>query len=226
MTKTLSPAEENYLKAIYKTGERLNGANAGTNALAAELQTTPASVTDMIKRLSEKNLVFYEKYKGSSLTLEGSALAKSLIRRHRIWEVFLFEKLRYGWEEVHDIAEQLEHVHSPDLIDRLDVLLGRPRFDPHGDPIPDAEGNFTQRELILLSEMSCGASGTVAGVDEHTPIFLRQLDALKIKLHSALKIIDRFEFDGSMQILIDGLRETSVSEKIGRNLFILPVLAG
>ena len=156
----ISQAEENYLKAIYKINER-EGKSANTNAISAAMNTTAASVTDMLKRLAEKEFINYEKYKGVTLTTEGARTATALVRKHRIWEVFLCDKLGYSWDECHDLAEQLEHIHSADLIDRMDTFLGKPKFDPHGDPIPDSEGNYTTRQQVLLGEMKVGENGVM-----------------------------------------------------------------
>ena len=216
----LSQTEENYLKAIFKTEERTAGAAANTNAIAAALETTPASVTDMLKRLSEKRLIHYEKYKGVTLTTQGGECAKMLVRKHRLWEVFLVEKLHYRWDQVHDLAEQLEHIQSEDLIDRLDYFLGTPRFDPHGDPIPDAKGIFIQREQILLSELENHQEGIVVGVYEHAPAFLKQLDALKIALGTTIKIIDRYEFDHSLKIVINTKETALISQKVSKSIFV------
>ena len=137
-----STAEENYLKAIFKITEK-EGKTATTNAIAAALNTTAASVTDMLKRLAEKDLINYEKYRGVQLSSGGEQIATILIRKHRLWEVFLVNKLGFAWDEVHELAEQLEHIQGEALVERLDEYLGRPQFDPHGDPIPDAEGRWT-----------------------------------------------------------------------------------
>jgi DtxR family Mn-dependent transcriptional regulator len=152
----LSSTEENYLKAIYKLS--FKSENATTNDIAEKVNTKAASVTDMIKKLSDKSLVYYEKYKGVHLSPEGIKIAKSLVRQHRLWEVFLVDKLGYKWDEVHDLAEQLEHITDVIFIDRLDSFLGKPRFDPHGDPIPDSEGNIIEQQHILLSDASIGQS--------------------------------------------------------------------
>jgi len=149
-------AEENYLKAIYKLSNRDVSA-VSTNRIAHEMSTSAASVTDMVKRLAEKNMVGYEKYKGVKLTENGLEKAKSMIRNHRLWEVFLVEKLNFGWDEIHDLAEELEHIGSVELIARLDNFLGNPKFDPHGDPIPDAKGKMLLRSQVLLSQIKTGS---------------------------------------------------------------------
>jgi DtxR family Mn-dependent transcriptional regulator len=152
---SLSQTEENYLKAIFKISEQQD-APASTNAISQAIRISAASVTDMLKRLAEKDLIHYEKYKGVILTPAGNRLATRLIRKHRLWEVFLVEKLHFSWDKVHEIAEQLEHIRSPELVERLDQFLGNPKYDPHGDPIPDAEGKFTHRQQVSLDELHPG----------------------------------------------------------------------
>ncbi len=215
----LSHTEENYLKAIFKISER-SGSTASTNAIARLLHTSAASVTDMIKRLSEKDLINYEKYKGVTLTPEGSDIAKLLIRKHRLWEVFLVEKLHFSWDKVHDIAEQLEHIRSKELIGRLEEYLGFPKFDPHGDPIPDAEGNFTFRKQLLLHELAPGDTGVIVGVQDHAPDFLQYLDHSKLVLGAEVTVLEHFSYDESMRILINGATEQALSKKVSQNIFV------
>lgn len=215
----LSVTEENYLKAIYKISER-DGKAAGTNAIGSELSTTAASVTDMIRRLSSKDLVHYEKYRGVSLTDEGNRLATGLIRKHRLWEVFLVEKLEFTWDKVHELAEQLEHIQSAELVERLDIFLERPKYDPHGDPIPDAEGNFAPRVQIELSKLAIQEEGTIVGVQEDAEAFLQYLDKTGLVLGAKLKVLEKFEFDGSVLLLLNGSEQLTVSSKICKNLFV------
>lgn len=215
----ISHAEENYLKAIFKISEKEAKA-ASTNAIAAEMQTTAASVTDMLKRLAEKNLIDYEKYRGVQLTTEGSRVATALIRKHRLWEVFLVDKLGFAWDEVHDLAEQLEHVQGNNLIDRLDTFLGHPKFDPHGDPIPDAEGRWSFRQQVLLSTLKPGDRAAVTGVDDHSPAFLQYLDQLGLTLGAGLELLERFPYDQSLRVRTPDGRELVLSEKVGQNLFV------
>jgi DtxR family transcriptional regulator, Mn-dependent transcriptional regulator len=215
----ISQTEENYLKAIYKITERDNKA-ASTNAIAAAMNTTAASVTDMFNRLKTKNLVHYAKAKGVTLTTEGGDLATSLIRKHRIWEVFLCEKLGYTWDECHDLAEELEHVQDNDLTNRLDRFLGFPRFDPHGDPIPDADGNFTPRSQVLLSEMKVGEKGVIVGVQEHSSTFLQYLDKQKLTLGVELSLLEIFEFDDSIKLNLKETGDVIVSSRVSQNLFL------
>lgn len=220
MSFAISQTEENYLKAICKiTHESDNPAT--TNAVAAVMNTTPASVTDMLKRLAEKSLLHYEKYKGVSLTKEGKQLAWSLIRRHRLWEVFLVDKLNFAWDEVHDIAEQLEHIQSPALVEKLDSYLGFPRYDPHGDPIPDINGHFLKREQWLLSALKPGEKGKVVGVNEHSASFLKYLDQLGLVLGTELEVIERFEYDQSAKIELNQRVTLIVSHKLCDHLFVI-----
>jgi DtxR family transcriptional regulator, Mn-dependent transcriptional regulator len=218
----ISHAEENYLKAIFKIAEKDDKA-VNTNAISAAMQTTAASVTDMLKRLAEKNLVQYERYKGVLLTAEGSRLATALIRKHRLWEVFLVDKLGFSWDEVHDLAEQLEHVQGEALVQRLDVFLGRPRFDPHGDPIPDAEGRWVFRPQSALAILEPGAQGVITGVQEHSTAFLQYLGQQGLTLGISLEIIERFAFDQSVRVRTGAGEELTLSEKVSKNLLITPV---
>ena len=211
-------AEENYLKAIFKIEEK-EGKAASTNAVAAAMQTTPASVTDMLKRLAEKELIAYEKYRGVQLTEQGSQVAVSLIRKHRLWEVFLVNKLGFAWDEVHDIAEQLEHVQGDLLITRLDVFLEHPQFDPHGDPIPNAEGRWAFRSQILLANLLPGARGAVSGVEDHTAPFLQYLDQLGLRLGTEIELLERMAYDQSVRVRV-GDRELILSEKVSRHLYV------
>lgn len=221
----ISQAEENYLKAIFKISEKASKA-ASTNAIAAELQTTAASVTDMLKRLSDKNLIDYEKYRGVLLTPEGNQLATSLIRKHRLWEVFLVEKLGYAWDEVHDLAEQLEHVQGDTLVARLDSFLGHPKFDPHGDPIPDAEGQWAFRQQAPLATLQPGERGVITGVDDHSSAFLQYLDQMGLVLGAQVELLERFLYDQSMRVRTPGGLEITLSEKVGQNLYVKKVDEG
>jgi len=215
----ITQTEENYLKAIYKIAEK-EKKSVGTNAISAQMKTTAASVTDMIKRLSEKGLVNYQKYKGVNLTSVGNKHATNLIRKHRLWEVFLVDKLNFRWEQVHDIAEQMEHIVSDNLITRLDAFLGHPRFDPHGDPIPNAEGKFTIRVQNLLSDISPNRKVNVLGVKEHDSPFLEYLNSLKIALGTTLEILEIIPFDKSMKIRINDSQETIISNKVAQTLLV------
>lgn len=211
--------EENYLKAIlFLAKDSQKGAT--TNAIAERLETKAASVTDMLKRLSEKELLVYKKYQGVRLTDEGRRVAIRTVRKHRLWEVFLVEKLGFGWEEVHDIAEQLEHIQSVELSDRLDAYLGHPQYDPHGDPIPDKKGSFPTRSDLMLSECGPTEKVIVKGVKDTSPDFLRYLEKLGIGLGSAIRIMEKEEFDGSMKVDIEEAEQTNLSAKVCNNLFV------
>ena len=218
-----SETEENYIKAIFKITEKNQGA-ATTNAIANHLSTSPASVTDMLKRLSTKDYFHYEKYKGVYLTSKGIDMATQLIRKHRLWEVFLVEKLKFSWDQVHDIAEQLEHIDSDELIVRLDDYLDNPKYDPHGDPIPNAEGKFTIRNQVTLHSLAKNEKGTVVGVREHDTPFLQYLNQFNIKLGTDLKVISHIDYDHSMKVLIDNEVEHILSLKACSNLFIKKAL--
>ncbi|MCB0547752.1 MAG: metal-dependent transcriptional regulator [Phaeodactylibacter sp.] len=215
----ISHTEENYLKAIFKISER-DGKPASTNAISSEMSTSAASVTDMIKRLSDKTLIHYERYRGVTLTGQGAQIATHLIRKHRLWEVFLVDKLHFSWDEVHEIAEQLEHIKSQGLVERLDEYLGFPKFDPHGDPIPDADGNFAIRKQVLLSELKHSERGLVVGVQDHSTAFLQYLDRMALVLGTPVEVLEYFEYDESMRVLISGEREQVLSKKVCQNLFI------
>lgn len=216
---SISQTEENYLKAIFKICEKESKA-ASTNAIAKEMTTSAASVTDMLKRLAKKGLINYQKHKGVTLTDQGDKIATNLIRKHRLWEVFLVEKLNFSWDEVHIIAEQLEHIKSPELVERLDQFLGSPKFDPHGDPIPDADGNFAQRKQMLLSELKVKEQGIIVGVEESSTAFLQYLNKMELVLGVKVRVIEVFEYDESVKILINETQELVVSSKVSQNLFI------
>jgi DtxR family transcriptional regulator, Mn-dependent transcriptional regulator len=215
----LSQTEENYLKTIYRIAEIADKA-VSTNAIAAQMNTTPASVTDMLKRLAEKQMIHYEKYRGVSLTEKGSKIATTLVRKHRLWEVFLVEWLHFAWDEVHDLAEQLEHIQSDELVERLDIFLNHPKFDPHGDPIPDADGNYTERKQRLLCNVEASNGGVVVGVNEHSPAFLQYLNKIGINIGTRIDIIEVFEYDGSRKALINNDKDILLSGKICENIFL------
>lgn len=215
----LSTAEENYLKAIFKISERAQK-SASTNSIAKQLSTSAASVTDMIKRLAEKQLIDYEKYKGVNLTSLGNKMATQLIRKHRLWEVFLVKKLRFSWDQVHDIAEQLEHIESAELTMRLDAFLDYPKFDPHGDPIPNADGKFTIRSRTPLSDMHKGQEGMLVGVKEHQTDFLQYLNSLNIKLGTSIMVLETMPYDGSMKVQLDHKTEILVTAMVAQNLLL------
>jgi DtxR family Mn-dependent transcriptional regulator len=211
--------EENYLKAIFSLYNKENK-EVSTNTIAKKLKTKPSSVTDMIKKLSNKDLVKYEKYRGVTLTQKGINIAVTIIRNHRIWEVFLVEKLGYKWDEVHEIAEQLEHIKSEELIDRMDDFLDNPKFDPHGDPIPDKTGKFTKRKkAVLLSELAIKEKGIIVGVKNTSNDFLQYLEEKTLTLGKEIKVMKEFEFDKSRSLIVNE-KEITISREVCVNLII------
>ena len=218
MKTELSFTEENYLKAIFSLSRKSNTA-ISTNHLAEKLDTKPSSITDMIKKLADKKLVNYKKYQGVSLTKKGKLTAISIIRNHRLWEVFLVDKLDFKWDEVHDLAEQLEHIKSNQLIERLDSFLNHPTHDPHGDPIPDKNGNIELRNSEPLANAEVGTNSIVVGVHDSSSEFLKFLDKFSIKLGSKIKVIQKEDFDDSMLIEVDK-SQFSISHQVTKNLLI------
>ncbi|MEW5676645.1 metal-dependent transcriptional regulator [Flavobacterium enshiense] len=215
-------SEENYLKAIYHLSlSQKQGVS--TNAIAALIESKASSVTDMIKKLADKELVIYQKYQGVMLTDKGLMAAKMIVRKHRLWEVFLVEKLDFAWDEVHDVAEELEHIKSEKLINKLDAFLGFPTEDPHGDPIPDKNGNIIKVEKQLLSEMEIGQTGICVGVKDSSSSFLQYLDKQQIALGSKIKVMAKESFDMSLTIEVNG-KTMIISNKIAGNLFAKTVL--
>lgn len=211
-------SEENYLKSIYHLTTRLDS-EVSTNAIAEIMETKASSVTDMLKKLAEKDLVNYKKYQGVSLTDAGKLSAKMIVRKHRLWEVFLVEKLDFSWDEVHDIAEQLEHIKSEKLINKLDDFLGNPTEDPHGDPIPDAQGRIIAIEKQLLSELLTNQSGICVGVKDNSSEFLKYLDKQQIGLGTKIEVVTKETFDLSLKIKVNDV-EITISNKIASNLFV------
>jgi len=203
-----SQSEENYLKAIFLLAKGTNKI-VNTNQLAKKLQTKASSITDMVKKLSDKDLVDYQKYKGASLTKGGEKIALSILRKHRLWETFLVEKLNFSWDRVHEIAEQLEHIQSDELVDNLDAFLDFPKTDPHGDPIPDKEGNILHRERQVLSTLPIGSKVVLVGLKNSSDDFLRYLDNRNLSLGDMMEIMDVEAYDQSLQI------------KKNENIFIL-----
>jgi DtxR family Mn-dependent transcriptional regulator len=217
----VSFTEENYIKAIYHLSDQKGGEMVSTNELAEITQTRAASVTDMLKKLAEKKLIHYQKYQGVQLTDSGNEIALRIIRKHRLWEVFLVEKLGFKWDEIHDLAEQLEHIKSADLTDRLDRFLGCPKFDPHGDPIPDAHGKMPVSKTMKLSDAGLDLNYVIMGVSEDSSLFLQHLDKLGIKLGLSLQITDRSSFDQSLELLTDEGKTIRVSFEVARNIQVL-----
>ncbi len=214
-------SEENYLKTIYHLTSSSNR-EVSTNEIAEMIATKASSVTDMLRKLAEKDLLNYKKYQGVSLTEKGKLSAKMIVRKHRLWEVFLVEKLNFSWDEVHDIAEQLEHIKSEQLINKLDDFLGNPTEDPHGDPIPDAYGKIIKTEKLLLSELPQNQTGICVGVKDSSTEFLKYLNKNQIALGTKIEIITKEEFDQSLKIRIEN-QELIISNKIASNLFVRAV---
>lgn len=210
-------SEENYLKAIFHLQE--SEGVVTTNVLAEKLKTKPSSVTDMMKKLSSKNLLHYKPYYGFSLSTEGRKIALLVIRRHRLWEYFLAEKLDFSWDEVHSVAEELEHVSSKKLIEKLDAYLGFPQFDPHGDPIPDSKGKIAQVEHINLALLSPGQAAMVSSVTNQSTSLLEELNEKKITIGSNIEVRKRSAFDQSIQVKINNKIHT-ITDQLAKHLFV------
>ncbi|HEY2583518.1 MAG TPA: metal-dependent transcriptional regulator [Mucilaginibacter sp.] len=210
-------AEENYLKSIYHLS--LNAENVSTNQLAALLNTKASSVTDMLKKLSDKELINYTPYQGVTLTVPGEKIAVNIIRKHRLWEYFLVEKLNFKWDEVHEMAEEMEHISSNELIDRLDKFMGCPEYDPHGDPIPDSNGAFKANDLKLVSALVVTESGTIWAVRNHSPAFLQYLEKQELTIGKKIRIAEIIEFDHSV-ILQTEDKKIQISREVANNLLI------
>lgn len=213
-----TPSEENYLKAIFHLQQDFED-GVPTNSLAESLKTKAASVTEMVKKLASKKLVVYKKYYGVTLTDKGTDQALKVIRKHRLWESFLVERLDFSWDEVHDVAEQLEHIKSVKLIDAIDKLLDYPKVDPHGDPIPGKDGKFQKKNKRVLSEFKIGTIGTIVGVKDTSPLFLKYLDKQEIGINAKFEIKDIEAFDNALDIKING-KDLKLSAKMAANLFV------
>ncbi len=213
-----SQAEENYIKTIYHLS-MISEKGISTNAIAQMLETKASSVTDMIKKLSEKEVVIYKKYQGVTLTKFGRKTAANIIRKHRLWEVFLVDKLNFSWDEVHEVAEQLEHIKSPKLITELDSFLGHPTRDPHGDPIPDKNGKLPEINKVVLSSLHKKQVGICVGVNDSSSEFLRFLDKQGIGLGKKIEVLEKEAFDESLQIKIED-KKLSISNKVASNIYI------
>lgn len=214
----MTRAEENYIKTIFHLGGN-ESQLISTNAIAEQMETKPSSVTDMAKKLADKKLVNYVRYQGVSLTDLGVKTALSIIRKHRLWEVFLVKKLDFTWDEVHEVAEQLEHIKSEKLIDKIDELLEFPKYDPHGDPIPTKSGEFLERNKQLLNELAIGEKGICVGVKDTSTAFLKFLDKNSIALGNEITILEKEDFDNSLHIQI-GDKKLHISALIATNLYI------
>jgi len=214
-----SQTEENYIKAIYSL-ELSNSKNVSTTLIAEKLQTKASSVTDMIKKLADKHLVNYEKYKGVSLTLNGRTTALKIVRNHRLWETFLVNKLNYNWDEVHELAEQLEHIKSDTLTDKLEEFLDFPTHDPHGDPIPNTKGKMRSENTILLSNAQANVLYKVSCVKDSSKSLLQFLDKHTIHIDSEITVLDKFDFDDSMTVKLSNGTSLTLSKKASTNVFV------
>jgi DtxR family Mn-dependent transcriptional regulator len=210
-------SEENYIKAIYHL--QMENGTVSTNSLAEQLKTKPASITDMMKKLQAKNLIHYKPYYGFSLSNEGKKIALFIVRRHRLWEYFLSEKLGFKWNEVHSLAEELEHVSSRKLIDRLDEYLEFPPYDPHGDPIPDSKGKIRSIEKVLLSDLSINKPAEVCQVRNQSPEMLELLEHKNLTIGTKLEVKKYFEFDHSLELKVRN-NSVMVSEQLAKNIFV------
>ncbi|MCO6461379.1 MAG: metal-dependent transcriptional regulator [Saprospiraceae bacterium] len=217
----VSQAEENYLKALfYLTNETAGKTEAGTNELASYLEVKPATANDMLKKLKEKDLVSYEKYRKITLTPKGREYAVEVIRKHRLWETFLYDKLEFSWDEVHEVAEQLEHIKSKKLVEQLEKFLGYPELDPHGDPIPNARGELKLMKRKTLAEVPVGNKCKLVAVKDSSAIFLQYVVKLGLGLSSVIEVVNRQEFDGSVEIRVNH-KNSTVSQKFAENIFVV-----
>lgn len=211
--------EENYLKAIFKlSGETEK--HISTNAIAGSLNTKASSVTDMLIKLADKKFIRYKKYRGVTLSEAGKKVALKIIRKHRLWELFLVEHLKFKWDEVHDIAEQLEHIASPELVRRLDKYLKYPKYDPHGDPIPDKDGIIHNHKEVSLIDLNISEPAIIVGVKDSSSFFLQYLENAKLIPGTRISVIKRFEYDNSITVSINGRKEIAISDKVSKNLYV------
>ncbi len=217
----LTHSEENYLKAIFHLSLETDE-DISTNAIALKINSQPSSVTEMLKKMSDKSMISYQKYKGVSLTEVGQKTALKIVRKHRLWEVFLFDKLNFSWDEVHEIAEQLEHIHSDKLTQELDRFLDYPQHDPHGDPIPNRAGFIQYSEKILLATLQVGETARFVGVKDSSAVFLQYLDKRNIALGDLLTISFIEAFDQSMHVLINDSNHI-LSKQTINNIYVLKV---
>ena len=212
-----SLTEENYLKTIWKLLE--NDTVVYTNDIAARMKTKAASVTDMLRKLAKKKLINYQKYNGLTLTPAGRKVALGIIRKHRLWEMFLVEKLNFKWDEVHDVAEQMEHIRSEKLIEQVEKILNYPKFDPHGDPIPDKNGKFSEKKSVPLSELKNNSICTMTGVVDHSEKFLRYLDNSGINLGNEIKVKEIVDYDKSIHVAVKK-KNIYISNDVAKNILV------
>jgi DtxR family Mn-dependent transcriptional regulator len=190
-----------------------------TNQIAASLATKASSVTDMLRKLADKLLINYTRYQGVSLTQTGEKVAVNIIRRHRLWEYFLVEKLNFKWDEVHDMAEEMEHISSTELIDRLDEFMGFPARDPHGDPIPDCNGNFKINDLKPVSAVPVHSGGIISGVRDHSSAFLQYLEKQELTIGKKITVKEIISYDNTVVLQI-GNKNLHISRDVANNLLI------
>lgn len=219
----LSFTEENYLKAIYYLQQESINKDVSVNDIAERMSTRPATVTDMLRKLSDKKLINYEKYKKTQLSKTGNAFALQIIRKHRLWEVFLHQKLKFSWDEVHEVAEELEHIRSSKLIERLDEFLGFPMFDPHGDPIPNAAGEIKPASNTTLSESEPGKKLKLVAVKDTSTAFLQHLERFRLHINVVLVVNEFLPFDHSVMVSIDKEPAVMLSDKIAANLLVVDI---
>lgn len=221
MSPNLTQAEENYIKSIYHLQQSDGFVN--TNELAARLRARPASITDMLKKLKAKKLLQYEPYKEFCLSVQGKKIALAIVRKHRLWEYFLVEKLQFDWDEVHEVAEELEHVSSRKLVEKLDAFLNHPHFDPHGDPIPDSNGKMRVQQQVNLVNMPFNKQAEVTSVGDQSTELLELLKHKNIHIGTRLEIKKKFDFDNSIEVKIKNMQPVTISEQLAKALFVKPV---
>ncbi|TXC82143.1 metal-dependent transcriptional regulator [Luteibaculum oceani] len=216
----LTKNEEDYLKAIFYLTAEQQEEKVGTNKLAEFLELSPASVNSMVKKLKGKGFLNYERYGKLELSEDGFKIAVNLIRKHRLWETFLYNHLNFGWDEVHEVAEQLEHIQSEKLMKELDAFLGFPGTDPHGDVIPGADGSYKIPVKKTLSEMTAGAVCKLVSVKDGSVQFLQYLTELGLELSAPIEILEKRDFDGSMSLKVNNKR-VNVSKKFTQNIYVI-----
>lgn len=216
----LSQTEENYIKVIFSLSERNESFETSAAEIATKMNTKPPSVSDMLRKLIAKKLVAYQKYKKVVLTKTGKHVAIQIIRKHRLWEVFLHEKLNFSWDEVHELAEQLEHIHSEKLTQRLEKFLGFPQYDPHGDPIPSANGEYKEPKRSMLSEIDMGLTCQMVGVKDSSTDFLQYLHQMNVGIGSKIKVLEKIAFDNSLVVSFKKGHQVTVSKKFADNVLV------
>ena len=221
MQPNFTVAEENYIKSIYHL-QRADD-TVSTNALAERLKTKPASISDMLKKLQAKGLVNYNRYKGFRLTREGNKAALGIIRRHRLWEYFLVDQLQFNWEDVHEVAEQLEHVSNSKLVDKLDAFLGYPKFDPHGDPIPDGNGKINFQDQMPLFSLPLNTAAVITSVKSESSDLLSFLSSRKITIGTKVEVKRRLDFDNSLEVKVRSRQPIHISEQVANAIQVNPL---